>query len=226
MEDKMMNNEAADLKRLKDGFYRNYQVDIDHGNLSLAALEILSRAYQNALMRFGRGYVFRFRLRIPKKQNQQEKTLINHWFYRLCHYRKDDNLNVIWKREVSQTGCISYRMTLFLDASSYPPFFNEFKLRKRLTKDIKNSWRNTTNVDKRNINAVCLFLNQPLVELNKEHDDYRYQRGLLFYVLSRQARVNTTTHDEKSTLGSFISKSKKAKKKADYANTKESCDEQ
>nr|WP_029189454.1 hypothetical protein [Vibrio cyclitrophicus] len=70
------------------------------------------------------------------------------------------------------------------------------------------------------------FLNQPLVELNKEHDDYRYQRGLLFYVLSRQARVNTTTHDEKNTLGSFISKSKKAKKKADYANTKESCDGQ
>ncbi len=127
---------------------------------------------------------------------------------------------------MSQTGCISYRMTLFLDASSYPPFVNEFKLRKRLTKDTKNSWRNTTNVDKRNINAVCLFLNQPLVELNKEHDDYRYQRELLFYVLSRQARVNTTTHDEKSTLGSFISKSKKAKKKADYANTKESCDGQ
>ncbi len=225
MEDKMMNNEAG-LKQLEKGFYRDYQVDIDHGNLSLAALEILSRAYQNALMRFGHCYVFRFRLRIPKKQNQQEKTLINQWFYRLCHYRKDDNLNVIWKREVSQTGCISYRMTLFLDASSYPPFVNEFKLRKRLTKDTKNSWRNTTNVDKRNINAVCLFLNQPLVELNKEHDDYRYQRGFLFYVLSRQARVNTTTHDEKNTLGSFISKSKKAKKKADYANTKESCDGQ
>ncbi|WP_226088483.1 YagK/YfjJ domain-containing protein [Vibrio bathopelagicus] len=221
----MMNNEAG-LKQLEKGFYRDYQVDIDHGNLSLAALEILSRAYQNALMRFGHCYVFRFRLRIPKKQNQQEKTLINQWFYRLCHYRKDDNLNVIWKREVSQTGCISYRMTLFLDASSYPPFVNEFKLRKRLTKDTKNSWRNTTNVDKRNINAVCLFLNQPLVELNKEHDDYRYQRGFLFYVLSRQARVNTTTHDEKNTLGSFISKSKKAKKKADYANTKESCDGQ
>lgn len=225
MEDKTMNNEA-DLKRLEDGFYRGYQVDIDHGNLSLAALEILSRAYQNALMRFGHCYVFRFRLRIPKKQNQQEKTLINQWFYRLCHYRKDDNLNVIWKREVSQTGCISYRMTLFLDASSYPPFVNEFKLRKRLTKDTKNSWRNTTNVDKRNINAVCLFLNQPLVELNKEYDDYHYQRGLLFYVLSRQARVNTTTHEEKNTLGSFISKSKKANKKADYANTKESCDGQ
>lgn len=225
MEDKMTNNEA-DLKRLEGGFYRDYQVDIDHGNLSLAALEILSRAYQNALMRFGHCYVFRFRLRIPKKQNQQEKTLINQWFYRLCHYRKDDNLNVIWKREVSQTGCISYRMTLFLDASSYPPFFNEFKLRKRLTKDTKNSWRNTTNVDKRNINAVCLFLNKPLVELNKGHDNYRYLRGLLFYVLSRQARVNTTTHEEKSTLGSFISKSKKAKKKANYANTKESCDGQ
>ncbi|WP_435248150.1 hypothetical protein ACMAZD_00475 [Vibrio sp. nBUS_14] len=71
MEDKTMHNEA-DWKRLEGGFYREYQVDIDHGNLSLAALEILSRAYQNALMRFGHSYVLRFRLRIPKKQNQQE----------------------------------------------------------------------------------------------------------------------------------------------------------
>ncbi|WP_226088539.1 YagK/YfjJ domain-containing protein [Vibrio bathopelagicus] len=226
MEDKMMNNEAADLKRLDDGFYRGYQVDIDHGNLSLAALEILSRAYQNALMRFGCCYVFRFRLRIPEEQDEQEKTIINQWFYRLCHYRKDDNINVIWKREVSQTGCISYRMTLFLDASNCPLFTKEFKLRKRLTKDIKNSWAKTTGIHKHDINKLCLFLNHPLVELNKEHDDYRYQRGLLFYVLSRQARVNTTTHDEKNTLGSFISQSKKAKKKTSHNNTKESCDEQ
>ncbi|MBE4012681.1 YagK/YfjJ domain-containing protein [Vibrio parahaemolyticus] len=213
----MFDNEAME-SNLKGGYYKGYQVDLDYGKLSLSLVEILYSAYQDAINRFPHCYVYRFRLLIPKKQNAQEKTLLNQWFYRFRYYRKNDNLNVIWKREVNQTGCISYRITLFLDASNYPALINEFKLRKRLTKDIKSSWRKTTNVQKHNANAICLFFSQPLFELNSEHEDYKRQRGFLFFVLSRHAS-NSGISDfvKEDTLGSFISKSKRPKR--DIANT-------
>ncbi|HCE2128183.1 TPA: inovirus-type Gp2 protein [Vibrio parahaemolyticus] len=213
----MFDNEAMESS-LKKGYYKGHQVDLDYGELSLSLVEILYSAYQNAINRFPHCYVYRFRLRIPKKQSAQEKTLLNQWFYRFCHYRKNDNLNVIWKREVNQTGCISYRITLFLDASNYPPLINEFKLRKRLTKDIKSSWRKTTNVQKHNIDALCLFSSQPLFELNSEYEDYKRQRGFLFFVLSRHASSNGISNFVKEdTLGSFISKSRRPKR--DIAST-------
>lgn len=201
----------ATLKRLEDGFYRDYQVDIDHGSPSLELLDVLYRAYTDALMRFSHCYVFRFRVRIPNKQRQQEGTILNQWFYRLCHYRRNDNLNVIWKREVVQSGSISYRITLFLDASNYPPIINELKVRKRLAKDIKHSWAKTTQIHKQDANELCIFLNQPLFILNKSDEDYQFQRGYLFYVLSRQAHSNTEVTNASSTLGAFISKSRSRK---------------
>ncbi|MDG2632473.1 inovirus-type Gp2 protein [Vibrio parahaemolyticus] len=218
MFDNVVDSEAME-SNLKKGYYKGHVVTHDYGELSLSLVEILYSAYQDAVNRFTHCNVLRFRLRIPKEQNDQEKTLLNQWFYRFRHYRKNDNLNVIWKREVNQTGCISYRITLFLDASNHPPLINEFKLRKRLTKDIKHSWRKTTRVEKRNIDALCFFWNRPLFELNSEHEDYRYQRGLLFYLLSGQASNNGIDDfvKEEDTLGSFISKSRRPKK--EIANT-------
>lgn len=208
----MFDNEAME-SNLKKGYYKGHQVALDYGELSLSLVEILYSAYQDAVNRFPNCNVFRFRLRIPKEQNDQEKTLLNQWFYRFRHYRKNDNLNVIWKREVNQTGCISYRITLFLDASNHPPLINEFKLRKLLTKDIKNSWRKTISVEKRDIDDFCLFFSQPLFELNSKHEDYDEQRGFLFFVLSRQASNNGISDFVKEdTLGSFISKSKRPKR--------------
>ncbi|MBE4349957.1 inovirus Gp2 family protein [Vibrio parahaemolyticus] len=208
----MFDNEAME-SNLKKGYYKGHQVALDYGELSLSLIEILYSAYQDAINRFPHCYVYRFRLRIPKKQSAQEKTLLNQWFYRFCHYRKNDNLNVIWKREVNQTGCISYRITLFLDASNYPELINEFKLRKRLTKDITSSWRKTTNVQKHNANAICLLSNQPLFELNRKHEDYKRQRGFLFFVLRRHASNNGISDFVKEdALGSFISKSRKPQK--------------
>ncbi|MEZ8862900.1 hypothetical protein [Vibrio sp. 10N.247.311.51] len=110
----------------------------------------------------------------------------------------------------------------WLELSRHPKLYT----RARRKADNTSSGKSKTGIHKHDIDKLCLFLNHPLVELNKEHDDYRYQRGLLFYVLSRQARVNTTGHDVKNTLGSFSSKSQKVQKKTGNTKTKESCDGQ
>ncbi|MEZ8013951.1 MULTISPECIES: inovirus-type Gp2 protein [Vibrio] len=117
---------------------------------------------------------------------------------------------MIWKKEISDTGAISYRFTMFLDAAPYQPMANEYQIRKKLTKDITRTWATTTQTSKYDISDLCSFLTQPMLELNKDHEDFDHQHRCLFYVLSRQANVSTNHDiDVQSTIGSFVSKSKK-----------------
>ncbi|MEZ8055929.1 hypothetical protein [Vibrio atlanticus] len=111
--------------------FREYQIDTVDGGLSLPLIEKLYFAYRSVLSRFGHSYVFRFRLGIPRKHNHQAKALFNQWFYRFCHYRQRDKISVIWKKEISDTGAISYRFTMFLDATPYEPMANEYQIRKK-----------------------------------------------------------------------------------------------
>ncbi|MBE8576461.1 YagK/YfjJ domain-containing protein [Vibrio sp. OPT18] len=195
---------------IESEWFREYQIDTVDGGLSLPLIEKLYFAYRSVLSRFGHCYVFRFRLGIPRKHNHQAKTLFNQWFYRFCHYRQHDKINVIWRKEVLDSGDICYRFTMFLDAAPYQPIANEYQIRKKLTKDITRTWATTTQTSQYDISDLCSFLTQPLLELNKDHEDFDYQHRCLFYALSRQASI-TMNHDvdAQSTIGSFVSKSKK-----------------
>ncbi|MDF4891076.1 inovirus-type Gp2 protein [Vibrio parahaemolyticus] len=204
MEDNMIESEC----------FREYQIDTVDGGLSLPLIEKLYFAYRSVLSRFAHSYVFRFRLGIPGKYNHQAKTLFNQWFYRFCHYRQRDKISVIWKKEISDTGAISYRFTMFLDATPYRPMANEYQIRKKLTKDITRTWATTTHMSQYDISDLCSFLTQPLLELNREHEDFDKQHRCLFYVLSRQASIDMNHDvDAESMLGSFVSKSKKKGRK-------------
>ncbi|WP_210444899.1 YagK/YfjJ domain-containing protein [Vibrio crassostreae] len=190
--------------------FREYQIDTVDGGLSLPLIEKLYFAYRSVLSRFGHSYVFRFRLGIPRKHNHQAKALFNQWFYRFCHYRPNDKISVIWKKEVLDSGAICYRFTMFLDAAPYQPMANEYQIRKKLTKDITRALATTTQTSQYDISELCSFLTQPLIELNKDHEDFDHLHRCLFYVLSRQAKLSTNHDvDVQSTIGSFVSKSKK-----------------
>ncbi|PML49536.1 hypothetical protein BCT76_08145 [Vibrio tasmaniensis] len=64
------------------------------------------------------------------------------------------------------------------------------------------------------ISDLCSFLTQPLLELNQDHEDFDHLHRCLFYVLSRQAKVSTNHDvDVQSTIGLFVSKSKKKGRK-------------
>jgi hypothetical protein len=194
--------------------FREYQIDTVDGGLSLPLIEKFYFAYRSVLSRFSHSYVFRFRLGIPRKHNYQAKALFNQWFYRFCHYRQHDKISVIWKKEELDSGATCYRFTMFLDATPYQPMANEYQIRKKLTKDITRTWAKTTQTTQDDISDFCSFLTQPLLELNKENEDFDYQHHNLFYALSRQAKI-TINHDvdAESTIGLFVSKSKKKGRK-------------
>jgi predicted adenine nucleotide alpha hydrolase (AANH) superfamily ATPase len=123
-------------------------------------------------------------------------------------------ISVIWKKEELDSGAICYRFTMFLDATPYQPMANEYQIRKKLTKDITRTWATTTQTSQYDISELCSFLTQPLIELNKDHEDFDHLHRCLFYVLSRQANVSTNNDiDVQSTIGSFVSKSKKKGRK-------------
>lgn len=204
MEDNMIESEC----------FREYQIDTVDGGLSLPLIEKLYFSYRSVLSRFAHSYVFRFRLGISEKHNHQAKTLFNQWFYRFCHYRQRDKISVIWKMEISDTGAISYRFTMFLDAIPYQPMANEYQIRKKLTKDITRTWATTTRMSQNEVSDLCSFLTQPLLELNRDHEDYDHLHRCLFYVLSRQASINMNHDvDAENMLGLFVSKSKKKGRK-------------
>ncbi len=195
---------------IESEYFREYQIDTVDGGLSLPLIEKLYFAYRSVLSRFAHSYVFRFRLGIPGKYNHQAKTLFNQWFYRFCHYRQHDKISVIWKKEISDTGAISYRFTMFFDATSYEPMANEYQIRKKLTKDITRTWVTTTHMSQYEVSDLCSFLTQPLLELNRDHEDFDYQHHDLFYALSRQASIDMNHDvDAENTMGLFVSKSKR-----------------
>lgn len=205
-----MNNQTTlhDTDSFEGELYRGYQVDTEEYSLSSSMLATLFSSYQSTLKRIPHCYVFRFRLRVPNDQRYQAKTLINQWFYRLCYYRQHEKINVIWKREVTGSGVVSYRFTMFFSVGSEVPMMTEQQTRKQLRKDIRRTWARTMSVNRSEVHHLCIFLNQPLLELNKADGDYEYRHRWLFYVLSRQAKSGSPYASEtQSLIGSFISKS-------------------
>ena len=199
---------------IESEFFREYEIETVDGGLSLPLIEKLYFAYRSVLSRFGHSYVFRFRLGIPGKYNHQAKALFNQWFYRFCHYRQNDKMSVIWKKEISINGVINYRFTMFLDATPYSTMTNEYQIRNKLTKDITRTWAKTIQATQDDISDLCSFLTKPLLELNKDHEDFDHLHRCLFYVLSRQAKISTNHDiDVQSTIGLFVSKSKKKGRK-------------
>ncbi|WDZ73504.1 inovirus-type Gp2 protein [Vibrio harveyi] len=87
---------------------------------------------------------------------------------------------------------------------------NEYQIRKKLTKDITRTWVTTTHMSQYEVSDLCSFLTQPLLELNRDHEDFDYQHHDLFYALSRQASIDMNHDaDAENTMGLFVSKSKR-----------------
>ena len=205
----------SDIKqsRFNEGFYEGYQINIDHGKLSLPLVETLHSTYQNILKRFPHCFAYRFRLRIPNTQSKQVKTLINQWFYRLCHYRAKDRLSIIWQKETSKAGAISYRVTIFINAEPYPSYTDVEKIRKWLISNIERTWEKTIEISQSDTIPFCIFTPDPLMILNSELEDYNEQQRFLLFIISRYAKSTLEPRTlENELMGSFFSRSSKAVK--------------
>lgn len=199
--------------RFSEGFYEDYQLNIDHGELSLPLVETLHSTYQNILKRFPHCFAYRFRLRIPNTQSKQGKTLINQWFYRLCHYRAKDRLSIIWQKEMSKTGAISYRVTIFINAESYPSYSDVKKIRKWLINNIERTWAKTIEISQPDITPFCILSPDPLMILHSDCEDYNEQQRFLFFIISRYAKSALEPRTlENELMGSFFSPSSKTVK--------------
>ncbi|EHW0625778.1 inovirus-type Gp2 protein [Vibrio vulnificus] len=209
-----MNNNAEQSYAMT-GFYQGYQINIDHGALSMPLVANLYSTYQSMIRRFPHSFAYRFRLRIPNEQKKQAKTLINQWFYRLCHYRPKDELSLIWQQETTRTGAISYRITLFINAAPYPTYANKEKVKKWLVRSIRRSWAKTIGVSPSDGELFCIFTPDPLLVLNTNFEDYNEQIRFLFFIISRYAKSPSDPNTfESNLMGSFTSRARKATKSA------------
>ena len=208
----MSSKKSATGKRLEQGYYKKYQVDIDSGELSIALLQKLTIAFEHSIKRFPNCYVFRFKLRVPKTYQQDTNKLLNQWFYSLAKQLLDSSkrnfshaieqepvteaINMVWAKDVTQNDSINYRIALFFRAPSIVTDVSLANTKEYFKKKIKTTWARALFSDESQIHTLCIFPPNNITPLNPGNKAYNFHARHCFYTLSKLARLPRYPVDE------------------------------
>lgn len=200
----MSSKKSAAAKRLEQGYYKKYQVDIDSGELSIALLQKLTGGFENSMKRFPNCYVFRFKLRVPKTYHQDSNKLLNQWFYALAKQLLDnwkrnsgnateqepipEAMNMIWAKDMADDGLVFYRIALFFRASKNATEYSSLKAKEFFKKKITAKWAYAIHLDEPLVQSLCLFPTANIIPLNPRKKSYNQDYRYCFYILSALAR--------------------------------------
>lgn len=200
----MNNKEHSEADRLASGHFRQYQVNIDMGELSLTFLDKLATTFGQSLRRFPDCYVFRFRLRVPKTFHGDTEALLNKWFYSLVNQfpektitkgelksagnRKPikEGVNMVWVKDVTPNGLVGYRAAFIFSAAPYKASLEQ--VREHFKKRVKTTWAKVLLAHESSIHTLCIFPPNSIMPLKAGQSNYRYEAHQCFYFLSTLAK--------------------------------------
>jgi len=181
--------DKPDEQRLAEGYYKQYQVHIDSGPLSLTLLNQLHTAFELSLRRFPDCCIFRCRLRIPKTFHGDTEKLLNTWFYRLAYKQKKESINMLRAKEITDDGVVSYRIVFIFDAVPHRNRKSLEQIKALYTQRVRKSWAKAVSVNDADIHRFCIIPSKDVMTLNTEQDDYDYNVRECFYNSSLLARL-------------------------------------
>jgi len=185
----MSSKQRATAKRLEQGYYKKYQVDIDSGDLSITLLQKLTAGFENSMKRFPNSYVFRFKLRTPKHYHQDTNKLLNKWFYSLAKQLPlPEAINMIWAKDMSDNGTVFYRIALFFRAPKKATESSALKAKEYFKKKIKSTWAYALLMHESQVKTLCIFPSANITPLHKNNKGYFEDPRYFFYILSPLAR--------------------------------------
>lgn len=202
----MSTNQSTIAKRLEQGYFKKYQVNIDTGDLSLHLLEKLTKAFESSTRRFPDCYVFRFKLRVPKTFNKNTNQLLNRWFYTLdrplasntgkskskVNIKQEvveQTYNMVWAKDVTQNGSINYRIALLFKAPSKVNDMSLANTKEHFKKKIQATWARALLFDESQVHTLCLFPPDNITPLNSGNKSYDFHARHCFYTLSTLTRL-------------------------------------
>lgn len=207
----MSSKKGASAKRLEQGYYKKYQVDIDSGELSISLLQKLTAGFENSMKRFPNCYVFRFKLRVPKTYHQDTNKLLNQWFYSLAKQLLDnakrnfgnaieqepisEAINMIWAKDMTDDGTVFYRIALFFRAPKNATEHSSLKAKEIFKKKITATWAYATHLNESLPQLLCQFPTANIIPLNPRKKAYNQDYRYCFYILSALARKSRYPSD-------------------------------
>lgn len=213
----MKKNKNITAKRLEQGYYKKYQVDIDSGELSLPLLKKFTAAFESSMRRFPDCYVFRFRLKIPQTFNEDRANkLLNDWFYSLAKQLPanmvktkgklaldegphTEAINMIWAKDITSNRTIIYHAALFFRAPNKPTELSLLKAQEFFKRKIVLTWAYALYLDESVAQSLCLFPTHNITPLPRISKAYSEHLRYCFYILStlaRKPRFHTENLDE------------------------------
>ncbi|WP_372880290.1 inovirus-type Gp2 protein [Psychromonas sp.] len=228
----MSNKEHSEVDKLTLGYFGEYQVNIDMGELSLTFLDELANIFEQSLQRFPDCYVFRFRLGFPKTFNGDAEALLNTLFYSLANQFPEkaitegelkskgntkpvnEDVNMIWAKDVTAKGLLGYRVAFIFSAVSYRAKASLEQVREHFKQRVKITWANALLVHESQIHTLCIFPPDSLIPLKAEQSNYQYETHRCFYFLSTLAKLPRYPVEDLSTaFGVKFSKQQNQDKK-------------
>lgn len=203
----MKKNKSKTAKRLEQGYYKKYQVNIDSGELSLPLLKKFTAAFENSMRRFPDCYVFRFRLKVPQTFNKNRANkLLNDWFYSLAKQLpanmlktkgkltldegpNTEGINMIWAKDKTSNHTIIYHAALFFRAPKVPTELSLLKAQDFFKRKIVLTWAYALYLDESVAQSLCLFPTHNITPLARSSKAYNEHLRYCFYILSTLART-------------------------------------
>ena len=208
----MRSKKSETAKRLEQGYYKNSQVDIDSGDLSITLLQKLIAGFENSMKRFPNCCVFRVKLRVPKTYNQDANKLLNTWFYSLAKPLPNNSrrnfdsssqlepsteaINMIWAKDMSDDGSVFYRIALFFRASKNANEQSSIKAKAFFKRKLIKTWAYALRLDEEHVHALYLVQPAtiiPLIRDNKAHNEHLRFCFFILSTLARKPRCPQTT---------------------------------
>jgi len=206
----MRSKKSETAKRLEQGYYKKYQVDIDSGELSISLLQKFTAGFENSMKRFPNCYVFRLKLRVPKTYNQDNNKLLNTWFYSLAKQLPNNSrrnfdsssqlelspeaINMIWAKDMSDDGSIFYRIALFFRASKNANEQSSIKAKAYFKRKIIKTWACALRLNEEHVHALYLVQPAtiiPLIRDNRAHNEHLRYCVFILSPLARKSRYPT-----------------------------------